>query len=254
MKPIFIANWKMSLGYKGSEKLSLELEKNLISIWDRTEIIVCPSPPFLIRASEIFDKTEIKVGAQNIFWEEQGSYTGENSILMIYEIGCSHVVVGHSERRQTFKENNEQINKKIKLILKYKLTPILCVGETYVERQSGKKNLIIAKQLVECLKGINFTKDQKIIIAYEPVWSIGTGLPCEPMEAKETAQLITQILLDIYPEDIIEKNFESIYGGSIDDSIVCDYIDMKHFVGVLVGGASLKADKFSQIIKKVIKK
>lgn len=254
MKTIFIANWKINIGFKGSEKLSLEYEKNLISVWDKAEIIVCPSHPFLLRAINIFDKTDISVGAQNIFWEEQGLYTGEVSILMIYEIGCSHIIVGHSERRKNFNESNEQINKKIKLVLKYKLIPIVCVGETFDQRHAGKKNLVIAKQLVESLKGIDFTKDQKIIIAYEPVWSISPGLPCEPQEAKDTSKLITQILLDIYPEDIIENNFDCIYGGSVDENNVKDYVDMKNFIGVLVGGASLKADKFSQIIKKIIRK
>jgi len=254
MKPIFIANWKINLGFKGSEKLSLEYEKNLISVWDKAEIIVCPPAPFLTKACEIFDKTDIKVGAQNIFWEEQGRYTGENSILMIYEIGCTHVIIGHSERRKTFNETNEQVNKKIKLALKYKLTPIVCIGESFTERQNGKKNLVIAKQLTESLKGVNFTKDQKIYIAYEPVWSISPGVPCDPREAKESLSLIIQILLDIYPEDIIENNFEAIYGGSVDENNVNDYLDMKNIVGVLVGGASLKADEFAQIVKKVIKK
>jgi triosephosphate isomerase (TIM) len=250
-KIYLIANWKMQLLNKESADLAqvLKQEKKKKGI----EIILCPSFTALGEVGEAIEKSEIKLGAQNVFYHEKGAYTGEISAAQLNELGVEYVIVGHSERRQYQKETDEEINQKIKIILENNLTPILCVGEKFEERQIGKTDLVLIKQITKGLQDLKLNKEQKLIIAYEPVWVIGSGQAVEPKEALHAAEVIQNLLPEFFSQELIKNNISIVYGGSVDENNVNDFIVPGVLDGVLVGGASLKADKFTKLIKAVSK-
>ncbi|TSC95944.1 MAG: triosephosphate isomerase (TIM) [Parcubacteria group bacterium Athens1014_10] len=250
-KMIFIANWKMNLGLKETVILIKQLLGGLKKIKNNLEIVICPSFTVLSEASKLLKKGNIKLGSQDVFWEEKGAYTGNISPKMLKEIGCEYVIIGHSERRQYLGETDEMAHQKIKAAIKEGLIPILCVGETFEERQEGQKDYIIIKQVTKALEGISLSRGQKIIIAYEPVWVIGSGQAVKPEEAEYTNQIIKQSLIDLYPRDIVEQNFRIIYGGSVDSSVIKSFVERSVIDGVLVGGASLKTKDFIKMINKI---
>ncbi|MFH1225834.1 MAG: triose-phosphate isomerase [bacterium] len=249
--PIIIANWKMNLRAQERVNLVNQLKKELSSI-KGAEIVLCPSFISLQEVGRLIKEANLKLGAQDIFWEEKGAYTGEVSPLMLEEMGCEYVIVGHSERRKYLGETEEMIHKKIRIVLKEKLTPILCIGETFEERQDGAKDYVIMRQMNSALEGIELIDGQKVIIAYEPVWVIGSGQAVQPSEAGQTRDLIRQTLLDLFPIEIINNNFRIIYGGSVNSANVRQFLSEANMDGVLVGGASLKAEEFVGIVKNVI--
>lgn len=225
MKPLLIANWKMNpLSLEGAIKISNNLPR------DKAEIIICPPFIFIEKLKKILD---IGIGAQNCFWEEAGAFTGEISTLMLKLMGVTHVIVGHSERREIFKENNLIINKKIKSILKEGLIPILCIGETKIEKESGETWDVLKKQLKEGLTGVN----RDIIIAYEPIWAIGSGIACSSDVAEE-------VMVFIKKNTFFDNKI--LYGGSVNSNNVTDY---SSFSGFLIGGASLNPVEFNKIIE-----
>lgn len=248
-KPVAIANWKMNLTISKTEDLIRELKKDYQDLEEKVDLIICPSFTALEAVSRSLKDSTIKLGAQNVFWEEKGAYTGEISIPMLKELGCGYVILGHSERREYACETDEMVNKKVLAVTQNDLIPIICVGETFEERQAGRKDLVVVSQLNKAFKNIDQSKS--IIVAYEPVWVIGSGQAVKPQEAKDTAHVLRQALLDLYQDNFKKENLSLIYGGSVDESNVKDFVDLKIIQGVLVGGASLKIDQFLKIIKEV---
>jgi triosephosphate isomerase (TIM) len=247
---IIIANWKMSLGQKQSLDLIESLIKKINSQEKNLpEVVICPSFNVMAEVAQKISKTEIKLGAQDCFWEEQGAYTGEVSAKVLKEIGCEFVIVGHSERRNYVAETDAMVNRKIRAMLKNKLTPILCVGEKFEERQSGDKDYIIMQQVQKGLEGIKFNKDDRLIVAYEPVWVIGSGQAVAPEEAEHTNRVIRQVLLDHLPLEIVKNQVHLIYGGSVNLENIKGFLDEPNIDGYLIGGASLEADEFWSLIK-----
>lgn len=254
-KKIFVANWKMNLTVAETEDLTEKLSQGLRSLANKeTEIILCPAFPALDNLSLILQKenpADLKIGAQDVFWEEKGAFTGEVSVKMLKEADCRYVIVGHSERRKNLGETDEMVNKKVKILLENDLTPVVCVGETFLERQRGIRDVVVAREVTAAMEGVELFGNKKIIIAYEPVWVIGTGQAVEPEDAEHSHRMIRETLLEIFPPDVIEKHFQIIYGGSIDSKNIADFTDRENIDGVLVGGASLKAEEFVKMIKAI---
>mgnify|MGYP001588150954 FL=1 len=235
-----------------AEELVNLLKRELYTV-EGVDIVLCP--PF-IALSEIADMLEagnIELGAQDMHWEAEGAYTGEVSPLMLKSAGCKYVIIGHSERRQFFAETNETVNKKVISALKNELIPIMCVGENLNEREKGITFDIIRQQLESGLKGISPEDVQKIIIAYEPVWAIGTGKVATAEQAQEAHKFIREWLEKKYGANISEV-IRIQYGGSVKPDNIAGLIEQEDIDGVLVGGASLKAESFSAIVKGSIRK
>ncbi|MFZ3057862.1 MAG: triose-phosphate isomerase [Minisyncoccales bacterium] len=238
MKPLIVANWKCNPKSLAEAK---ELLEKVINGVNDEEVIICPPSVFL--NSLINDK--IPFGAQNCF-EKEGAFTGENSVSMFEDLGVKYVILGHSERRNIFKETNEEINSKLIKVLESKIIPILCIGEKGEERGEGKTFEVLSEQLDVCLN--NISAPEKIILAYEPVWAIGTGKFAEVSDIKEIRSFIQDFLIKKFDKETAEK-IRILYGGSVDSSNVHSYITEAKMDGVLVGGASLKADEFLKLIK-----
>ncbi|MFH1837879.1 MAG: triose-phosphate isomerase [Candidatus Kuenenbacteria bacterium] len=250
---IFIANWKMNL----TKKESLELTKNIVKKFknqieikkNKLDIILCPSFVSLSDVQKILSNSSIKFGAQNVFWEEKGAFTGEISASMLKKIGCQYVIIGHSERRQYLKETDEIINEKIKICLKFGLKPILCIGEKSLKTNKPS----IVEQLKKDLKGISQKKIEKIIIAYEPIWAISTnstGKICSPKRAVEKIKIIRKTISDFFNLAQNQK-IKILYGGSVNHANIKSFTDQSDIDGVLVGGASLKINEVVKMIEQI---
>jgi triosephosphate isomerase len=190
------------------------------------------------------------MGAQDCFWEGKGAFTGEVSPSMLKDIGCEYVIVGHSERRIYFKETDDVINKKIKKAAETGLVSILCIGETGQERKNNETEVVLKKQITSGLEGVSEKKISEIVIAYEPIWAIGTGISCDTNEAKKAGLFIKSVISDLYNEKVAE-NMAILYGGSVSKENSSDYIKKAGMNGLLVGGASLRPDEFIDIVKSV---
>lgn len=246
-----IANWKMQLSQDESVKQALSLSKLLAKnhVQEDIRVVVCPDFVSLSAVGEALAKSPIALGAQDGFYEEKGAFTSQVSMRELKNIGCEYVIIGHSERRQ-LGETDAQVNKKVAAALTHGLTPIICVGETFEERKEGQKDLVIMHQVYEALHNIKLSSKQKIIVAYEPVWVIGTGQAIGSADAFYAASLIQQSLLDSFPNQT-EDSFTIIYGGSVNPKNINDFMDLPNISGALVGGASLVAEDFLEIIKKI---
>jgi len=243
-KPLIIANWKMNpITQKEAEHLFGSVEKEVRRVKE-AEIVICP--PF-VWLSSFRVKSKIQLGGQDCFWEEKGAYTSQISPLMLKNLGCQYVIIGHSERRKHFQENDEIINRKIKTALKTRLRPILCLGE----EMGDEIGLRIGEQLEKDLMGISEARIREIVIAYEPIWAIGTGIPCSPDEAMKAALFIRKTLTKSYNRSVAEK-VKILYGGSVTSQNAADYVKGAGMNGLLVGGASLNATEFVKIIERVI--
>ena len=250
-KPMVAGNWKMNKTVADGVKLMEELIPmiNGISEVDR---VVCPPFTALYCVSQCVKGTEIGCGAQDLFWEEKGAYTGEVAPNMVAELG-QYVIIGHSERRTYFGETNETVNKKTLAALKIGLTPIVCVGETLEENQGGKTEEVVSGQVLEGLKGMSAEDAAKIIIAYEPVWAIGTGLAATGPDAnKVIADYIRKPYASMYGEEAAQA-IRVLYGGSVKGSNAAEFFGQPDIDGALVGGASLKAPDFTDIVKAAAK-
>ncbi|MEK9183065.1 MAG: triose-phosphate isomerase [Patescibacteria group bacterium] len=238
MSKLIVANWKMYLSPKNSvEIFSVAAGKR--------GVVICPSFVALNQLSSLAKKNGVSLGAQNCFWADRGAYTGEISPADLKEIGCEYVIVGHSERRGYLAETDEIIGKKLQAGLAAGLIPILCVGENETEKKAGDANERVAEQLEKALSGLGrLPAGQKIIIAYEPVWAIGTGQACSPEAAGEMHRLIK----DKVAELIGVKNVLALYGGSVDDKNIASYLEKAEIDGALVGGASAKKDIFASLL------
>jgi triosephosphate isomerase len=249
-KQIIIANWKINLEPSEEASLAKDLLKKLEKIKPRKsadlETVICPSFLGLSAVAEIL-KGKNKVlsfGAQDCFWEDKGNFTGGISSLTLKQMGCEYVILGHSERRENLKETGEMINKKIKAVLRNNLIPIICLGETKEERDKGLKEYVVLEQVSQTLRGINFKAENKIIIAYEPVWINNNAKPVEPREAEYFAKIIQQRLIDLFPLPFVHGNIRIIYGGSVNSQTVKSFVSEETISGVLVGSASLKVEEF----------
>ncbi|MFA6215988.1 MAG: triose-phosphate isomerase [Patescibacteria group bacterium] len=247
-KPIVIANWKMKLGAAESVQLATAVKG---SVSAEVETVVCPSFVSLVAVGNILKGSGIKLGAQDCFWEDKGAYTGEVSASQLKEIGCEFVILGHSERRKYLNETDDMVHQKVVMALKAGLTPIICVGETFQQRQDGAKDYVLIEQTAKALEGLEVEDKNQLIIAYEPVWVIGSGQAIEPQEAAAAHQVIRQSLFDLFPAVLVKNNFRVIYGGSVDQTNITDFIGLENTAGVLVGAASIKAAEFGSLIKNI---
>lgn len=215
---------------------------------DNLDIVLCPPFTALSSVSEVIADSNIGLGAQDAYWEEQGAFTGEVSPGMLKDAGCEYVIIGHSERRQYFFETNETVNKKIKAALKAGLISIVCVGETLSQREDNKTMRVVKEQLQEGLKDIPAEEAEKLIIAYEPVWAIGTGRNATAEQAEEVQKYIRNLLFEIYNEATAES-VRIQYGGSVKPENIKELIQQPDIDGALVGGASLNIDSFNRIVR-----
>lgn len=232
---------------KEGEELVNSLKRDLYDV-DAADIVVCPPYTLLSYLADMLESSNIALGAQDLHWEAEGAFTGEVSAKMLKDAGCSYVIIGHSERRQFFAETNETVNRKLFAALKNDLTPIVCVGENLNQREKGLTFDIIREHLEEGLKTLKEDEAEKIIIAYEPVWAIGTGKVATPEQAQEVHKYIRDWLTQAYGE----KAAESIrlqYGGSVKPENIAGLISKEDIDGALVGGASLDAKSFSAIVR-----
>ncbi len=222
--------------------------REMVSDVKEVEIVIAPPYTALGSVAGAIKGSNIFLSAQNIFWEESGAFTGEVSPLMLKDIGCQCAIIGHSERRQYFGETNETVNKRLKAALKVSLTPIVCIGEVLEEREAEKTLDVIEQQLKEGLNGLSADEMEKVVVAYEPVWAIGTGKTATPDQAQEVHQFIRKLITQIFSEKVADGT-RILYGGSVKPDSIDQLMSQKDIDGALVGGASLKADSFARIIK-----
>lgn len=244
-KPIIAGNWKMNKTAKEAAKLIVGLRDKVAGA--SCEVVICPPYTSLAQAVTLTEGTNIKVGAQNMYFEESGAFTGEISPLMLKEIGVEYVILGHSERRQYFKEDDELINKKLKSAYIYGLTPILCVGETLEERETGKTYEVISNQLLADFADIDSKNVENSIIAYEPIWAIGTGKTATSEDANDVIKFIRGKIKEMFGENPAEE-IRIQYGGSVKPSTIKGQMQMSDIDGALVGGASLNVEDFAGIV------
>lgn len=247
-KTIIAGNWKMNNDLKESEKLIVELKNLLQNEKPNCDVIVCPPFTSLSEALKLLKGSQVKLGAQNMHFEDSGAFTGEVSAAMLKSVGCEFVILGHSERRHIFSESDEVINKKIKKALTAGLKPIFCVGELLAERETGITNDVVKRQILKGLDGISADDMKNIIIAYEPVWAIGTGKTASPAQAQEVHEFVRDLIEIDYSLEIANE-LTIQYGGSVKPDNAKELLSQKDIDGALVGGACLKADSFFGIIK-----
>ncbi|RQW77552.1 MAG: triose-phosphate isomerase [Geobacter sp.] len=245
-KPVIAGNWKL---YKTSREAVDLVEKlsPLVNNIKDVEIVVAPVFTVLATVSRALEGSNIRLAAQDCFWEEEGAFTGEISPRMLCDAGCSHVIIGHSERRQYFGETDETANRKVHAAIKGGLTVLFCIGETLEEREADKTFVVLRKQIAAGLAGI--TKDQlaNVVLAYEPVWAIGTGRTATDAQAQDSHSFIRECLSGLYDEETAERT-RILYGGSVKPENVKGLMAQPDIDGALVGGASLKADSFAAIV------
>jgi triosephosphate isomerase len=245
--PFIAGNWKMNKTIKEALDLVRQLKVSLPNI-EGVEVALAPPFTALYAVSQELKGSSIRLAAQNLFYEEKGAFTGEVSPLMLKEIGCQYVIIGHSERRQFFGETDETVNRRIKAALGQDLKPIFCVGETLKEREEGKTFSVIQRQLEGGLRGIGLQEVKNIVIAYEPVWAIGTGKTASPEQAEEVHRFIRERLATLYSREIAER-IQIQYGGSVTPENIKGLMNQENIDGALVGGASLKPETFSKIVR-----
>jgi triosephosphate isomerase (TIM) len=245
--PLIAGNWKMYKTIAEAVELVETLLRDIGDTHDR-EILVCPPFTALHALSPLVQESPIGLGAQDVFYEAQGAYTGAISPVMLRDVGCRYVIVGHSERRQIFGEVDAVINRKLHATLGQELRPILCVGETKPQRDSGEAEAIVVGQVRAGLADVNSTAIQQIVIAYEPVWAIGTGETATPEDAQAMHATIRQTLVELYDAATADA-IRIQYGGSVKPDNVDELMSQPDIDGALVGGASLKADSFLRIVQ-----
>ncbi len=248
MRNIVIAgNWKMFKTNSEAKELVEGLINNTKDII-KTKMIVCPPFTALSLVSDLAKGSSIQVGAQNMYWEQQGAFTGEISTEMIKSTGAAFVIIGHSERRQYFYETDETVNKKLHKAIESGLNPIVCIGETLEQRESGVTKDVVGSQVEKAFDGINPNSAKKIILAYEPVWAIGTGKTATPDQAQDVHDFIRQIVAKLYDQSISD-NMIIQYGGSVKPGNATELLSQRDIDGALVGGACLEVDSFVGIIE-----
>ena len=249
-KTIIAGNWKMHKTIVEAIELANGLKRELFKLdFNAVDVVLCPAFTALSEVAEVLAETGIGLGAQDIYWLDEGAFTGEVSPLMLRDAGCQYVIIGHSERRQFFGESNEGVNKKIKAALRAGLTPIVCVGENLQEREANKTFKVIDDHINNGLVDISASDMLNLVIAYEPVWAIGTGRTATPEQAQEVHKYIRDLLKKKYGQEVSDS-VRIQYGGSVKPENITELMNNPDVDGALVGGASLKVDSFSAIVVK----
>ena len=246
-KPIVAANWKMYKTPQEGVDFISELS-NLLLDKEKPTIIFCPPFTSLFHMNEMISDLDMSLGAQNVYFEKEGAFTGEISVNMLKSCSVQYVIIGHSERRYIFNESNKDTNRKIHTVLDNEIIPIFCVGEKLDDRESNNTRTILLEQLEEGLAGVNIDALDRIIIAYEPVWAIGTGVNALPNQVQESHEMIRDILMELYDNNL-NIDIPILYGGSVKPDNSEELINTKGVDGFLIGGASLNLDTFSKIIE-----
>ena len=250
-KPLMVGNWKMNNTIAEATVLAQEICNRFEKDWAQSvDVAVCPPYVDIKPAKTVFefDRVPVAVGAQNVFWAPSGAYTGEISIPMLEEIGCRYCIIGHSERREIFGETNEMVNRKLKALVATKIAPIVCVGESLGIREAGTNDEYIEAQVRAAFAGVDAADAAKCVVAYEPIWAIGTGRTATPEAAQAICALIRGIIADLYGESVA-NGMRILYGGSMKPENVAGLIAQPDIDGGLVGGASLKAVPFLDLVK-----
>jgi len=247
-KTIIAGNWKLYKTITEAIELANGLKRDLFKVSaEDVDIVVCPVYTALSEVAEVVANSNIALGGQDAYWQDEGAFTGEVSVKMLKDAGCAYVIIGHSERRQFFSETNETVNKKINAVLSHGLTPIMCCGEMLAEREAGNTFKVLDDHLINGLKGFSAEEAEKIVIAYEPVWAIGTGKTATPAQAQEAHQYIRNTLAKLFGKDVASR-MRIQYGGSVKPENIQELMRQPDVDGALVGGASLKVDSFAQIV------
>lgn len=246
-KPILAGNWKMHKTVTEAVALAQELG-NLTADAKDVDIVVCPTFTSLFVVREALSGTNIKLGAQNMHWEKQGAFTGEISPGMLKDVGCQYVIIGHSERRQYFAETDQTVNHKLKAAFANEITPIFCVGETLEQRESGTTEAVVCEQVRAGLAGLSAEQVASMVIAYEPIWAIGTGRTASADDANAVCRFIRITVAKLFGQDSADK-VRIQYGGSVKADNIAELMAKSDIDGALVGGAALDAVGFSKIVK-----
>jgi triosephosphate isomerase len=246
-RPLIAGNWKMFKTGPEAVETADRLAKLLSTPLD-VDVMIAPPFTALALVSDMLKNTRISLGAQNLFWEEEGAYTGEISPSMLVSAGCSYVIVGHSERRQYFGETDDTVNKKIKAALKNDLIPVLCIGESETERDSKETFSVLDRQVRNGLMGFSADEMETLVIAYEPVWAIGTGKTATADQAQEVHLFLRGVLEKIFGNKLA-KSIRILYGGSVKSDNIKELMTMPDIDGALIGGASLEPETFSKIVQ-----
>ncbi|MGE5280432.1 MAG: triose-phosphate isomerase [Deltaproteobacteria bacterium] len=246
-RKLIAGNWKMNKGVTEAIALANGLKRELIDI-ETVDIALCPPFTALDSVNEIITESNLQLGAQDVYWETAGAFTGEISPLMLKDLGCAYGIVGHSERRQFFHETNATVNKKAKALLAAGLTPILCVGESLQERESEKTFDVIRDHVKNGLAGFSAEEMSRTVIAYEPVWAIGTGKTATPAQAQEVHVFIRSLIGHLFDRETADAAI-ILYGGSVKPDNTADLMKQSDIDGALVGGASLDVASFASIVK-----
>lgn len=245
-KPLMAGNWKMNKTVAEAVSVVKALKSSIADVTD-VEVLICPTFTALYAVNNEVKGSNINIGAQNLFWEPKGAFTGEISPTMVKDTGCSYVLIGHSERRQYFNETDETVNKKTKAALVAGLIPVICIGETLKEREQNITFKVIEKQIKEGLAGLTPQQAETIVIAYEPVWAIGTGKTATPDQAQEVHAFTRNVYSQMYGD--ASQKVRILYGGSVNPTNVSDLMNQPDIDGGLVGGASLEAESFTKLVK-----
>ena len=249
MRNMMIAgNWKMNNNVSDSLKLIASIQYNVKTAPENVDIVVIPPFTALSSVSISLQDGFISLGAQNIFWEDDGAYTGESAGPFLKDVGCKYVVIGHSERRKYFNETNEKVNKRVFAALRNELIPIICVGETLQERESNRHEAVVEEQIKGAFSGVHVRDAENVVVAYEPVWAIGTGKTATPAQAQEMHHFIRNLIEKIFDAPTANQ-IKVLYGGSVNPTNSAELLTQRDIDGALVGGASLDGKEFSDIIR-----
>ena len=249
-KPLVAGNWKMN----NTAAEATALCKNLIRLLANTkgvDVVICPPFTALATTGTVISGTNIGLGAQNMHWEKSGAFTGEISAAMLRDLYCHYVILGHSERRSFFGETNETVNRKAKAALASNLHPIVCVGETLDQREAGQTEKVLTRQCRESLKDLDAANFANLIIAYEPVWAIGTGMTASPQQAQDVHAFIRRLVKE-QTDEKTSSSLRIVYGGSVKPNNAVELFHQPDIDGGLIGGAALDADSFLEIVKAAI--
>jgi len=247
-KKLFAGNWKMNKDLGESAELIKALKSQLPQVHETVVVVLCPPFTSLASVSELVKGSPFQLGAQDMSEHDDGAYTGEISWRMLKSVGCAYVILGHSERRQYYHETDALINRKVRKAVGVGLLPIVCMGETLKEREDGITNDVITTQTRGVLSGLSSSEMKSVVIAYEPVWAIGTGRNATPQQAQEVHKLIRALVKDLFDMRVAQETL-LLYGGSVKPDNSADLLAQADIDGALVGGACLKADSFSSIIR-----
>jgi triosephosphate isomerase len=246
-KPIIAGNWKMHKTLPEAKSF-LEEIKNAVPSNDKVESVVCAPALFLNSLVELAKNTDVKIGAQNMHFEDKGAFTGEISPAALADLGVQYVIIGHSERREMFNETDESVNQKVLAAFKHNLIPIVCCGETLEQRESGITNEFVATQVQKALASLSAEQAKEIVIAYEPIWAIGTGKSSTSKDANEVCAHIRSVISELFSQEVAEA-VRIQYGGSVKPENIKEYMTETDIDGALVGGASLESASFLQLLE-----